>query len=77
MLFSAGPGIDSRACILVRNTIQAFPLLELCSRDVVTVRLSFKGGESIGDLIVTSAYLPHDSDKPPQSRELQDVVNYC
>jgi hypothetical protein len=25
MLFSAGPGIDSRARILVRNTIQAFP----------------------------------------------------
>jgi hypothetical protein len=40
MLFSAGPGIDSRVCILVRNTIQAFPLLELCSKDVVTVRLS-------------------------------------
>jgi hypothetical protein len=36
MLFSAGPSIYSRACNLVRNTIQAFPLLELCSRDVVT-----------------------------------------
>jgi hypothetical protein len=58
MLFSARPGIDSRACILARNTIQAFPLLELCSRGVVMVRLSFNGGGSIRDLIVTSAYLP-------------------
>ena len=64
MLFPAGPGIDSRACILVRNTIQAFPLLELCSRDVVMVRLSFNGGRSIRDLTVTSEYLPYDSNHP-------------
>jgi hypothetical protein len=77
MLFSAGPGILSRACILVRKTIQAFPLLELCSRDVVVVRISFNRGESIMDLIITSAYLPYDSDEPPPSGELRDVVNYC
>jgi hypothetical protein len=40
----------------------------------VTVRLSFNRGGSIRDFIVTSAYLPHDSDEPPQS---WDVVNYC
>jgi hypothetical protein len=39
-LFPAGPGIHSRARISMRNTIQAFPLLELRSRYVVTVRLS-------------------------------------
>jgi splicing factor 45 len=77
ILFSAGPGIDSRACISVRNTIQAFPLLELCSRDVVMVRLSFNGEGSIRDLIVTSAYLPYDSDEPPPSGELWDAINYC
>jgi hypothetical protein len=67
---------DSRAYILVRNTIQAFPLLELCSRDVVMVRLSFHGEGSTRDLTVTSAYLPYDSDEPPPSGELRDVVNY-
>jgi hypothetical protein len=77
ILFSAGPGIASRACISVSNTIQAFPLLELCSRHVMTVRLSFNGGGNIRDLIVTSVYLPYDSDEPPPSRELWDVINYC
>jgi hypothetical protein len=57
-LFSAGPGIAPKACIFVRNTIQAFPLLELCSRDVTMVRLSCNKGGSIRELIVTSAYLP-------------------
>jgi hypothetical protein len=77
MLFSAGPGINSRACILIRNTIQAFPLLELCSRDVVTVRLSFNEEGSTRYLTVTSAYLPYDSDESLPSGELRDVVNYC
>jgi hypothetical protein len=76
-LFSAGPGIAPRAYIFVRNTIQAFPLLELCSRDVMTVRLLFDGGRSIRELIVTSAYLPYDSDEPPASRELWDAITHC
>ena len=66
-----------KACILVRNTIQAFPLLKLCSRDAVAVRLTFNGGGSIRDHIITSAYLPYDSDEPSPSGELWDVVNYC
>jgi hypothetical protein len=65
MLSSAGPGIAPRACIFVSNTIQAFLLLELSSRDVTTVRLSFNGRGSIRELIVTSAYLSYNSDKPP------------
>jgi hypothetical protein len=40
----------------------------------VTVRLSFNGEGSIRDLTVTSANLPYDSDEPPPSGELQDVV---
>jgi hypothetical protein len=47
-------------------------VLEPCSRDVTTVRLSFNGGGSIRELIVTSAYLPYDLDEPPPSRELRD-----
>jgi hypothetical protein len=43
----------------------------------VTVRLSFNGEGSKTDLIVTSACLPYDSDEPPPSGELWDVVNYC
>jgi hypothetical protein len=54
MLFSAGPGIAPRASTSVRNTIQAFPLLELSSRDAKTVRLPFIRGEIIRELTVTS-----------------------
>jgi hypothetical protein len=40
-LFSGGPSIAPRTCLFVRNSIQAFPLLELSSRDVTTVTWSF------------------------------------
>jgi hypothetical protein len=76
-LFSAEPGIATRACIFVRNISQAFPLLELCSRDVTTEKLSFNRGGSIRELPVTSAYLPYDLDEPPPSRELRDIVTHC
>jgi hypothetical protein len=44
---------------------------------LTTVRLSFNGGGSIRELIVTSACLPYDSDEPPPPRELRDVVTHC
>jgi hypothetical protein len=65
-----------RACIFVRNNIQVFPLLDFCSRDVTMVRISFNGGGSIRELIVTSTYFPYDSDKPSPSSELWDVINH-
>jgi hypothetical protein len=67
-LFSAGPGFAPRSCIFVRNTVHAFPLSELCSRDVTMVRVTYRRGGSKRELIVTSAYLPYDSDKPPRQR---------
>jgi hypothetical protein len=45
-LFFAGPGIAPRTCIFVRNTVHAFPLSELCSRDVRTVRVTYRRGGS-------------------------------
>ena len=39
-LFSDGPDIAPRSCIFVRNKIHAFPLLELCSKDVMMVRIT-------------------------------------
>jgi hypothetical protein len=65
-VFSGGPSIAPRTCLFVRNTIQAFPLLELSSRDVTTVKLSFIGGGSIRELTVTSTHLSYDSDEPPR-----------
>jgi hypothetical protein len=28
-------------------------------------------------LVVCSAYLPYDSEEPPPSKELEDLVRYC
>ena len=76
-LFSAGPFIAPRSCIFVRNTVHAFLLSELCSRDVTTVRVTYIRGGSKRELIVTSAYLSYDSDKPHLSQGLREVIVYC
>jgi hypothetical protein len=34
-------------------------------------------GGSCEELIVTSAYLLYDSDKPPSTKELRDITEYC
>jgi hypothetical protein len=34
------------------------------------------GGGDCGELIVASAYLPHDSDETPPSKEMRDIINY-
>jgi splicing factor 45 len=67
-LFSAEPGIAPRFCIFVRNTVRSFPLSELCSRDLTTVRVTYYRGGSIP---------PYDSDEPPPSKGLREVVDCC
>jgi hypothetical protein len=32
---------------------------------------------SLEDLIIASAYLLYDSDEPPPTKELRDVIDYC
>jgi hypothetical protein len=41
------------------------------------VRVMYNIGGSNRELIVTSAYLPYDSDEPPPSKGLREVVDYC
>jgi hypothetical protein len=47
--------------------MHALILLELCSRDVMVVRMTYTREQSTRKLTVTSAYLPYDSEKPPQT----------
>jgi hypothetical protein len=51
--------------------------LELCSRDTITVGITctYRGG--CEELIVASAYLPYDSDEPPPTKEMRDIIDYC
>jgi glycine cleavage system aminomethyltransferase T len=43
--------------------------LELCSRDVTVVRMTYTGEEGWEELIVASAYLSYDSDEHHQPRK--------
>jgi hypothetical protein len=52
-------------------------LLEFCSRDATTVRITYAYGGGNRELVVSSAYLPYDSDEPPPSKEVKDIIDYC
>jgi hypothetical protein len=52
-------------------------LLEFCSRDTTTVRITYAYGRGYEELTVASAYLPYDSDEPPPTKEVRDITDYC
>jgi hypothetical protein len=52
-------------------------LLEFCYRDATTVRLTYTYVGGSKEVIVTSACLPYDSDEPPPTKEMRDIINYC
>ena len=62
---------------LVQYIIHAFPLSELCSRDVATVSKTNTTGENTREHLVTLAYLPYDSDEPSLSNGIEEVIGYC
>jgi hypothetical protein len=76
IIFSGTYGAILISCIYIRNHINVFPLLEFFSRDVATV-MTYSSEENNRELIVTSAYLSYDSDKPPPSKELEKVIDHC
>jgi hypothetical protein len=43
-------------------------LLELCSREATTVKITYKYRGGCEELIVASGYLPYDSDEPPSRK---------
>jgi splicing factor 45 len=51
--------------------------LEFCSRDATTVRITYTHGGSSKELFIISAYLPYDSDEPPPTKEVRDIIDYC
>jgi hypothetical protein len=52
-------------------------LLELCSRDTTTVRITYTYRGWRKELIVASAYLPYDSDEPPPTNKKRNIIDYC
>jgi hypothetical protein len=77
IVYSVAPDNNARSCIYVRNHIHALPLLEFCSRDRTTVRIIHTYGRGCEELTVASAHLPYDSDEPPPTKEVRDIINYC
>jgi hypothetical protein len=73
---SVTPESNARSCIYVRIHINTLPLLEFCSRDATTVRITYIYGGGCEELIVASAYLPYDSDEPPPTKEVRDAIDY-
>jgi hypothetical protein len=61
----------------VRNHINTLPLLKFCSRDTTTVSITYAYGGGCMELIVASAYLPYDSDEPPPTMKVRDIIDYC
>jgi hypothetical protein len=60
------------------NNINALPLLEFCSRDMTTVRITYSSrGWNQGELVVMSAYPPYNSSELPPTKGMRDVFNYC
>jgi splicing factor 45 len=76
-IYSIAPENNARSCIYIRNLNNVLPLLEFCSRDATTVRITDTYGEACKELIVASAHLPYDSDEPPPTKEMRDNIDYC
>jgi splicing factor 45 len=52
-------------------------LLEFCSRDATMRRITYTYGGGCEELLVASDYLPYDSDEPPPTQDVHDIINYC
>jgi len=52
-------------------------LLEFSCRDLVAILIKYTEEGAERRLVVCSAYLPYDSEDPPRSREMEELVQYC
>ncbi|PNF26374.1 hypothetical protein B7P43_G17902 [Cryptotermes secundus] len=76
-VYSVAPSNNARSCVYIRDHVNALPLLELCSRDATAVRITYLYQEGSKELIIASVYLPYDSDEPPPTKEMRDIIEYC
>jgi hypothetical protein len=52
-------------------------LLGFTCRELVAVLIMYNEEEAERRLVVRSACLPYDSEDPPPSKELEELVRYC
>jgi hypothetical protein len=75
-LYSAGGTDRPRACILA-GSMTSWMLPGFSFRDLVAVSVTYFEGDMERWLVISSAYLPYDSEDPPPTKELEDLVHYC
>jgi hypothetical protein len=75
-LYSARGKDRPTACILGRD-MDIWELSDFSSMDLVAVLVKYQEDVADRRLVVCSAYLPYDSEDPPPTRELEDLVRYC
>ncbi|XP_043472976.1 uncharacterized protein LOC122505430 [Leptopilina heterotoma] len=66
-----------RACLIYKG-LNAFPLLELTTRDLAVVKAKYlekKGNKR--EVVIASAYFPGTGDEPAPPREVERLVEYC
>jgi len=74
-LYSAGGKDRHRACLIARNMNAWVP--GFSSRDLVAVLVKYNEDGADRRLVVSSAYLPLDSEESPPSKESEELVRYC
>jgi len=66
----------SRACIPARN-MNIWELPGFSCRDLLAVLVTYEVDGAEKRMVVCSAYLHYDSEDPPSSRELEELVEHC
>jgi hypothetical protein len=75
-LYSARGKDRPRACILGGH-MNIWELPGFSCRDLVAVLVKYNEDGAERRLVICSAYLPYDSEDPPLTKELEDLVRYC
>lgn len=66
-----------RASIIVSNDIPSFCLPQYCDPDTTTVGVKTEEGGDAKQMIVCSAYFPHDSEETPPTPMVRQLTEYC
>ena len=66
-----------RACILIKNNIRILPLTNFCFRDLVAVRLTTTEASGPKNIVIGSAYFPHDDPDSPPPSAVEELVRAC
>jgi hypothetical protein len=75
-LYSVGGKERPRACILARN-MNVWELPGFSDRELVAILVKYREHGVERRLVVSSCYLPFDSEDHPPSSELEKLVRYC